>query len=81
MTAALAAALFVLAPAPSLAQIALKSPRWTELSPQEREVLAPLAQDWDKLDAQRKQKWRGIAQRYPKMSADEQAKIQEQMRP
>ena len=44
-------------------------------------MLAPLAQDWDRLDAQRKQKWRGIAQRYPAMKPDEQARIQEQMRP
>ena len=50
------------------AQITLGSPSWSQLSPQEKQMLAPLASDWDKLDAQRKQKWRGIAQRYPKMS-------------
>ena len=44
-------------------------------------MLAPLAPDWDQLDAQRKTKWRGIAQRYPTMKPDEQARIQEQMRP
>ena len=51
LTAVLAAAvLLALAPGPLSAQITLKSPKWTELSPQEREVLAPLAPDWDALD-------------------------------
>ena len=76
-----AAVLLALAPAAGVAQIAMKSPKWSELSPQEREVLAPLQGDWDGLDAQRKTKWRGIAQRYPQMRPDEQHKIQEQMRP
>jgi Spy/CpxP family protein refolding chaperone len=82
LTAALAiAALLALAPASGLAQIAMKSPMWAELSPHDREVLAPLAPDWDRLDAQRKQKWLGISQRYQAMKPDEQARIQEQMRP
>ena len=82
LTAALAAALLLaLASAQAVAQITMKSPKWSELSPQEREVLAPLQGDWEGLDAQRKQKWRGIAQRYPQMRPDEQHKIQEQMRP
>ena len=75
------AALLLLGLTTALAQIAMKSPKWSELSAQDREVLAPLAGDWDKLDAQRKQKWLGIAHRYPQMRPDEQAKIQEQMRP
>ena len=77
-----AAAACVLLAAASVAhaQIALKSPMWLELSPQERETLAPLASDWDKLDAARKSKWRGIAQRYPKMLPDEQQRVHEQMR-
>ena len=52
---------------------------WADLSPSEKQVLAPLAPDWDKLDTQRKQKWLGIAQRYPTMPPDQQQRIQEQM--
>ena len=33
--------------AAALGQIALKSPAWSELTPQERIILAPLAPDWD----------------------------------
>ena len=66
-TLTLALALAALLPTAATAQIALSSPSWKDLSPQERQILAPLASDWDKLDAQRRQKWRGIAQRYPGM--------------
>ena len=57
----------------------MRSPSWSQLSPQERKILAPLAPEWDKLDAQRKQKWRGLAQRYPRMAPDEQQRVQQQM--
>ena len=60
------------APSAAHAQITMGSPSWSQLSPQERQVLAPLAPDWNNLDAQRKQKWRGIAQRYPNMGLEEQ---------
>lgn len=56
-------------------------PSWSQLTPGERQILAPLQPDWETYDAQRKQKWRGIAERYPKMTAIEQQRVQEQMRP
>ncbi len=74
---ALAPAFFLSA---ASAQITLGSPSWSQLSPAEKQVLAPLAPEWDQWDAQRKQKWRGIAQRYPKMGPDEQQRIQQQMK-
>jgi len=69
-----------LSPSPAPAQITLGSPSWSQLTPKEREILAPLQSDWDQLDAQRKSKWRGIAQRYPKMKPDEQQRIHDQMK-
>jgi hypothetical protein len=57
-----------------------KGPPWRDLSPAERQVLAPLEADWDNLDAQRKAKWIGIARRYPNMRPDEQQRVQSQMR-
>lgn len=48
---------------PAHAQIGMGSPSWSQLTPAEKQVLAPLASDWERLDPQRKQKWRGIAQR------------------
>jgi hypothetical protein len=58
----------------------LRQPTWQELSPQQRETLAPLASDWDKMDDSRRKKWIGIAARYPHLTSDEQARVQTQMR-
>jgi hypothetical protein len=59
--------------------VVARSSNWADLSPNDRQVLAPLAPEWDKLDTPRKQKWLGIAQRYPTMAPDQQQRIQEQM--
>ena len=58
-----------------------KSPRplWSELSPKQQAVLAPLAADWDSLDTTRRKKWVTIANRYPKMKPDEQQRLQTRM--
>ncbi|MBI5920086.1 MAG: DUF3106 domain-containing protein [Betaproteobacteria bacterium] len=58
----------------------LKQPTWAELSPQQREILAPLSSEWDKLESFRRKKWVGIAQRYPAMSAEEQQRLQLRMK-
>ncbi|MBX9849118.1 MAG: DUF3106 domain-containing protein [Rhodocyclaceae bacterium] len=58
----------------------LKQPSWHELSPQQRQILAPLAAEWDQMEAVRRKKWVGIAGRYPHMTAEEQTRIQYQMR-
>ena len=43
---------------------ALKSarPLWSELSPKQQAVLAPLAAEWDNLDTTRRKKWGGHRQ-------------------
>src|SRR5690349_6154944 len=55
-------------------------PSWEQLNRQQREVLAPLAQEWNCMDAAKRKKWLGIAKRYPKMSEREQQRAQLQMR-
>lgn len=57
----------------------LKQPKWSELSPQQREILAPLSVEWDKLESFRKKKWLGITQRYPSLSPQEQQRVQRRM--
>jgi Protein of unknown function (DUF3106) len=57
----------------------MSRPLWTELSPKQQAVLAPLAAEWDNLDTVRRKKWVTIANRYPKMKADEQARLQRRM--
>jgi hypothetical protein len=54
-------------------------PLWSELSPKQQAVLAPIASEWDKLDTTRRKKWVTIANRYPKMTPDEQQRLQARM--
>jgi hypothetical protein len=55
-------------------------PYWPELTPAQRQALAPLSEDWERLDFQTKKKWVEIANRYPKMQPDEQARTRDRMR-
>lgn len=64
----------------SAAQPAKKSPSWAELTPEQQEILAPLAGEWDKLEPTRKKKWLGIAKRYPKMTPTGQKRTQTRMK-
>lgn len=77
---ALAVALWLAAPF-SHAVIAppLSQPSWSELSAEQKRVLAPLSGEWDKMDGFRRKKWLGIAQRYQSLSPDEQARMQRRM--
>jgi Protein of unknown function (DUF3106) len=68
-----------LLPAPAHSQVIRNGPNWSELSAQDRQVLAPLASDWDKLDLLRKNKWLAMAKRYPTLPAAEQQRIHERM--
>ena len=76
----LAVALWLAAPF-SHAVIAppLSQPSWSELSAEQKRVLAPLSGEWDKMDGFRRKKWLGIAQRYQSLSPDEQARMQRRM--
>lgn len=55
---------------------ALQQPKWTELTPEQKQILAPLAGEWDSLEVYRQKKWLGIAQRYSTLTPDEQARMQ-----
>lgn len=58
----------------------LKQTTWVELTPAQKEILAPLASEWDSLEPFRKKKWLGVAKRYPKMTPEQQQRIQSRMR-
>ena len=60
---------------------AKKAPRptWTELTPAQKQVLAPVQPDWDQLDTTRRKKWVAIADRYPTMKPSEQERLQKRM--
>lgn len=54
-------------------------PIWSELTVQQKIILAPLSNDWDSLAYYRQKKWLGIAARFPSMKPEEQRRIQVQM--
>lgn len=54
-------------------------PAWTELTPAQQKVLAPLEPEWSSLDATRRKKWVTVADRYPKMKPEEQQRLQKRM--
>jgi hypothetical protein len=58
---------------------AVVRPAWIELSPEQRQILAPLQEDWENFERERRLKWIGIAKRYPKMKPEEQARVQRRM--
>ena len=81
LAVALRAAAFVTAlwASAAIAQPLPRGPTWSELSPQERQVLAPLNSDWENMDLMRRNKWREIARRYPTMQESQQRRLQERM--
>lgn len=54
-------------------------PGWTELTPAQQGVLAPLQGEWEQLDTVRRKKWVAIADRYPTMKPAEQQRLQKRM--
>jgi hypothetical protein len=54
-------------------------PAWNELTPAQREALAPLAGMWTTLEADQKQKWLEVAERYPNLAADGKQRVHQRM--
>lgn len=79
--AAITLSLAVPAPAGAATPAPLAQPKWSELTPQQQQILAPLAKDWDGFGSARRTKWLGIAKRYPAMKPEQQQRIQTQMKP
>ncbi len=57
-----------------------KQPDWSQLTPEQQTILAPLAGDWNNFDNKRRKKWLLTAKRYPKMKPEQQQRLQAQMR-
>jgi hypothetical protein len=89
LVSAVAIAAALAAPAPSAAQGARTAAapaavredgvRWQNLTPAQREALAPLERDWATIDAQRKQKWIALAGRFKTLSPEERSRISARM--
>lgn len=65
-------------PSPSLVATP-PQPIWSDLTVQQKIILAPLGSDWDSLENYRQKKWLGIAARFANMKPEEQRRIQAQM--
>lgn len=55
-------------------------PTWSQLSIDQRVVLAPLGNEWDRMEHVRRKKWLLIAERFAKMKPEEQRRMQDRMR-
>jgi len=62
-----------------VAKTAEAGPKWSELTPVQRNSLKPLERDWSGIDADRKEKWITIAKHIPNMSPTERDRIQARM--
>jgi len=69
-------AVAISAPAP-LRQEA--GPSWSELSPDQKVALAPLAASWPGLSSGHKGKWIALVQKYPEMSEADKARLNDRM--
>ena len=57
-----------------------RRPAWSELTPAQQKVLAPLQPEWDQLDTTRgARNGSTIADRYPTMKPDQQQRLQKRM--
>jgi hypothetical protein len=54
-------------------------PRWNELTPQQRQVLGPLSNDWNSFDDRSKERWMGVAGRFHKLPPEEQQRANQRM--
>ncbi len=52
---------------------------WLSLSAQQRQALAPLAEEWGRFEADGKKKWLEIADKFQSMKQVEQKRVQEKM--
>lgn len=54
-------------------------PRWADLTPAQREALAPLAAEWDQINPARKKKWLEIGNKVAAMKPEEKRRVQERI--
>lgn len=65
-------------PGPS-AIVTPPQPQWTELTTEQKTILAPLSDDWDAMEYYRQKKWLVLTRRFATMTPEEQRRIQVQM--
>jgi hypothetical protein len=61
------------------AAVPASRPTWNELTPAQREALAPLEPEWNKLDRDRKRKWLEVAPKFHKLSPEGKQRMHARM--
>lgn len=56
-----------------------KQPTWAQLSPEQKNILAPLSKDWDHLPDFQQQRILATAKRYPRMKSVEQQRYSKRL--
>jgi hypothetical protein len=59
---------------PSIAPLA--QPRWSDLSTEQRQILAAFGSQWSELPSNEKRAWSDLARRFPQLGPQEQARAQ-----
>ena len=57
-----------------------KQPDWSQLTPEQQQILAPLAGEWSNFDDHWRKKWLLTAKRYPKLKPNTQLRLQTRMK-
>ena len=65
----------LLVPGASFAVDSAKPPRWSELNPEQKQILSPVANNWDDMSARKRFKLLGVAKHYLKMTPLEQQRV------
>jgi len=78
--AGLAFWLLLVSPAANAVDAGAKPPQWPELSPQQQQILAPVAQKWNGMTPKQRFKLLGVAKHYPKMTNKEQQRVQARLK-
>ncbi|MDO8892673.1 MAG: DUF3106 domain-containing protein [Sulfurimicrobium sp.] len=57
-----------------------KPPQWSQLNPEQKQILSPVARNWDDMSARKRIKLLGVAKHYQKMTPLEQQRVQAQLK-
>jgi hypothetical protein len=75
----LGASFLAISPSLTNAQAVLSNPSWVGLTPNQKDTLSSLQEDWQTLSPEQKNKWIGIANRYENRSQAEKDLLKSRM--
>lgn len=68
------------APKPRVSLLPLVQPLWSELTPGQQQILAPIEPQWNSLPLEKKRTWIKVADRIPRMNEAQRARAMERIR-